>query len=261
MKIEILGCYGGVDPKHNPVTFLLDDRYLLDAGTIVKELNIERQKNIEALFITHCHLDHIKDLCFLADNLILTGNPQGTIRVYGIEPVLQMLKKYVMNNKIWPDFFEIKGTKGENILKLVPLTIGNKVPFGKGFKIEAVKTCHSCDSSGFIIEKKGVQIVYTGDTGPCPDLWEKLSKLKNLKAVFIEISFPNKLKELAKITGHLTAELFFSEIQYLKNYQKINFYIFHIKPHFIKQIKKEIKALNLKNVHILKDGDVIEINE
>lgn len=44
MKIEVLGCYGGVDPKHNPVTFLINEKYLLDAGTIVKELDINRQK-------------------------------------------------------------------------------------------------------------------------------------------------------------------------------------------------------------------------
>lgn len=260
MKIEVLGCYGGVDPKHNPVTFLINEKYLLDAGTIVKELDINRQKNIESICITHCHLDHIKDLCFLADNLILIGNPNGTIKVYGIEPVLNMLKNYVMNNKIWPDFFEIKGAKGDNILKLVPINIGRKTKFGKELTIEAVQTCHSCDSSGFIIDDGTTSIVYTGDTGPCPALWQRISKIKNLKAVFIEISFPNHLKELAKITGHLTAELFLEEIKNLKNKEKINFYIFHIKPHFLKDIKKEIKALKMENVFILDDGDVIEIH-
>lgn len=260
MKIEVLGCYGGVDPKHNPVTFLINEKYLLDAGTIVKELNVTRQKNIESICITHCHLDHIKDLCFLADNLILTGNPNGTIKVYGIDPVLKMLKKYVMNNKIWPDFFEIKGEKGDNILKLVPINIGEKTKFGKGLNIEAVVTCHSCDSSGFIIDDGKKSIVYTGDTGPCPELWKRLSKIKNLKAVFIEISFPNYMNELATITGHLTAELFSKEISNLKNKDKINFYIFHIKPHFLKEIKKEIKGLKMDNVYILDDGDVIEID-
>jgi ribonuclease BN (tRNA processing enzyme) len=261
MRIKVLGCYGGVDPNHNPVTLLIDEKYLLDAGTIVKEISIEKQKNIESICITHCHLDHIKDLCFLSDNLILTGNPQGPIKVYGIEPVLTMLKRYIMNNKIWPDFFEIKGSKGDSVLKLVPVEMGKKYTFGENLFIEAVETCHSCDSSGFIIEKKGIQIVYTGDTGPCPSLWKRLNKLKHLKAVFIEISFPNKLKDLAKITGHLTAELFLSEIKQLKNLKNIKFYIFHIKPHFLKIIKKEIKALKLNNVYILKDGDVVEIDE
>lgn len=165
-----------------------------------------------------------------------------------------------MNNKIWPDFFEIKGAKGDNILKLVPINIGRKTKFGKELTIEAVQTCHSCDSSGFIIDDGTTSIVYTGDTGPCPALWQRISKIKNLKAVFIEISFPNHLKELAKITGHLTAELFLEEIKNLKNKEKINFYIFHIKPHFLKDIKKEIKALKMENVFILDDGDVIEIH-
>lgn len=259
MKIKVLGCFGGVDPRHNPVTFLIDDKYLLDAGTIVKELTLAQQNQIENICITHCHLDHVKDLCFLADNMILSGASQRTINVFGIEPVLAMLKKYIMNNKIWPDFFEIKGTQGKNILNLVPMKFGEKYSFGKNITIEAIKTCHSCKSSGFIISKNDKQIVYTGDTGPCPDLWKRLSKLKNLKGVFIEISFPNALKELALKTGHLTAELFLNEIKHLKNYEEINFYIFHIKPHFMKEIYKEIRKLNLPNVHILNDREVVEL--
>ncbi|MCX7769785.1 MAG: 3',5'-cyclic-nucleotide phosphodiesterase [Proteobacteria bacterium] len=260
MKIEVLGCYGGVDPKHNPVTLLVNEKYLLDAGTIVKELSLKRQENIESICITHCHLDHIKDLCFLADNMILSGNTKGSIKVFGIDPVLNMLKKYVMNNKIWPDFFEIRGTKGNHILKLVPVEIGEKTKFGGELNIEAVATCHSCDSSGFVINDGKKSIVYTGDTGPCPALWRRLSKIKDLKAVFIEISFPNKMRELAKLTGHLTPELFAEELKALKNSERIDFYIFHIKPQFQKIIKREINKLNMKNVHILNDGDVIEID-
>lgn len=257
MEIEVLGCYGGVDPKHNPVTFFLDNRYLLDGGSIVKELSLERQQKVQAVFITHCHLDHIKDLCFLADNLVLLG--KGPVNVYGLSDVLDMLKKYVMNNKIWPDFFEIKGKKGKSILNLMPVSDGLRISLNRTYTIELVRTDHSCDSSAYIIGKNGKYIAYSGDTGPTDRLWQRINEIPNLKTVFIEISFPSRLEELAKTTGHLTPQLFSKELKKLKNPEKIKFYIFHIKPPLLQEIKKELDELNLDNVSILDDGDIIHI--
>lgn len=257
MEIEVLGCFGGVDTKHNPVTFLVDGKYLLDGGSIVKELSLERQQKIQGVFITHCHLDHIKDLCFLADNLVLLG--KGPVNVYGLSEVLDMLKKYVMNNKIWPDFFEIKSKKGESILNLMPISAGLKVSLNRTYTIELVKTDHSCESSAYILGKNNKYIAYSGDTGPTERLWQKINENPNVKAVFIEISFPNRMKDLAILTGHLTPELFVKETKKLKNPEKVKFYIFHMKPPLLDEIKKEICNLNMENVTVLDDGDILRI--
>ncbi len=257
MEIEVLGCYGGVDIKHNPVTFLLDGRYLLDGGSVVKELSLERQQKIQGVFITHCHLDHIKDLCFLADNLVLLG--KGPVNVYGLGEVLDMLKRYVMNNKIWPDFFEIKSKKGNSILNLMAVSAGLKLSLNRTYTVELVKTSHSCESSGYIIGKNNKHIVYTGDTGPTEKLWERVNEIPTVKAVFIEISFPNRLRDLAITTGHLTPELFLAELKKIKNAEKIKFYIFHMKPPLLEEIKKEINEINMKNIVVLDDGDILHI--
>lgn len=256
MLIEVLGCYGGVDPKHNPVTFLLDNKILLDAGSIVSVLPIERQKKIQTIFITHSHLDHIKDLCFLADNFVMMG--KGPVNVYGIPEVLDMLKKYVMNNKIWPDFFEIKGNKGKKILSLNPIEKGKVISINGGYTVEAIETNHSIDSSGYIIGKNGKYFVYTGDTGPCPALWERLNSIHNLKAVFIEVSFPSTHRELAIVTGHLTPKLLIEELENLKS-KNTKIYIFHIKPTFLEQIKTEFCNLNNKKIIFLEDGKKVKI--
>lgn len=257
MEIEVLGCFGGVDIKHNPVTFLVDGKYLLDGGSIVKELSLERQQKIQGVFITHCHLDHIKDLCFLADNLVLLG--KGPVNVYGLSEVLDMLKKYVMNNKIWPDFFEIKSKKGDSILNLMPVSTGLKVSLNRTYTIELVKTDHSCESAAYILGKNNKYIAYTGDTGPTERLWQRINEIPNVKAVFIEISFPNRMRELALVTGHLTPELFIEETKKLRNSEKIKFYIFHMKPPLLDEIKKEICCLNMDNVVVLDDGDILRI--
>ncbi len=256
MQLEVLGCYGGVDPKHNSVTFLLDNKILLDAGTIVSPLTLERQKKIQAIFITHSHLDHIKDLCFLADNFVMME--KGPITVYGIPEVLDMIKKYVMNNKIWPDFFEIKGKKGKKVLSLYPIQIGKQIRINGGYTFEAVKTNHSIDSSGYIVGKNGRYFVYTGDTGPCPELIERLNSIDNLKALFIEVSLPSDKEKLALITGHMTPALLMDNLKLLKN-KKVKIYIFHIKPPFIEQIKQEFCGLKNNNIILLEDGKKIKI--
>lgn len=257
MEIEVLGCFGGVDVKHNPVTFLVDGKYLLDGGSIVKELSLERQQKIQGIFITHSHLDHIKDICFLADNLILMG--KGPVNVYGLSEVLLMLKKYVMNNKIWPDFFEIKGKKGENILNLMPIATGLRVELNRTYTVELVKTDHSCESAAYILGKNGKYIVYTGDTGPTNVLWSRINEISNVKAIFVEISFPSRMRDLAITTGHLTPALFLEEVKKIKNAHKIKFYIFHMKPPFLEEIKKEIDGFSMENVTILDDGDILHI--
>lgn len=256
MLIEVLGCFGGVDPKHNPVTLLLDDKILLDAGSIVSVLPLNRQKKIQSIFITHSHLDHIKDLCFLADNFIMMG--KGPVNVYGVPEVLDMIKKYVMNNKIWPDFFEIKGTKGKKVLSLNPIEKGKIVKINDKYTVEAIDTNHSIDSSGYLIGNGDKYFAYTGDTGPCPALWERLNNVKNLKALFIEVSFPSQNKDLALITGHLTPSLLIDELKNLKH-KNTKIYIFHIKPTFMEKIKDEFCQIRNKKIFLLEDGQKIKI--
>ncbi len=256
MQIEVLGCFGGVDPKHNPVTLMLDEKILLDAGSVVSILPLERQKKINSILLTHSHLDHIKDLCFLADNFVMMG--KGPINVYGTKEVLDMLKKNVMNNKIWPDFFEIKGKKGKTVLTLNPIEKGDVVTINGKYTVEALQTNHSVSSSGYLIGCGDKYIAYTGDTGPCPALWKRLNDVKNLKALFIETSFPSQNKELALITGHLTPSLLMSELENFNN-KKTKIYIFHIKPPFLEQIKAEFCQLQNKSIYILDDGHKIRI--
>ena len=51
---------------HSPTSIQLNDRIIIDAGNIMS-LG-EEAKNIDFIFLTHSHLDHICDIPFLIDN-------------------------------------------------------------------------------------------------------------------------------------------------------------------------------------------------
>lgn len=253
MRVKVIGSSGGEYPGHNPPAFLIDDRMLLDAGTIGASLNESSQWKIRNILITHAHLDHIKGIPFLADNL-LVRNKDHSVNVISISSVLMALKKNLLNNRIWPDFTIISAASR-------PVLILKAIFPGKPFKINsytitAYKVNHSVHAVGYIIEDgKGKRLLYTGDTGPTDAIWEAA---KDIRYAIIEVSFPNRLKAMAIKTGHLTPELLTKEVKKMdRPPEKI--LVTHPKPLYLEQIKNEIENLSLNNIKILKDGETYEI--
>ncbi|MEW6067884.1 MAG: 3',5'-cyclic-nucleotide phosphodiesterase [Nitrospirota bacterium] len=247
MKLKVIGSSGGESPGHNPPAFLIDGSMLLDAGTIGAFLNEASQWKIHNILITHAHLDHIKGIPFLADNLVIR-NKKHSVRVISISRVLMALKKNLLNNRIWPDF-TIISTASEPVLLLKPISPGK--PFEiNGYTITAYNVNHSVPAVGYIIEdRKGRRLLYTGDTGPTDAIWKAA---RRINCAIIEVSFPNKLKAMAIKSGHLTASLLMEEVKKMKSLPE-KILVTHPKPLYLEQIRKEVKNLPLK-ISILKDG-------
>ena len=70
MKVRILGCSGGIGGRHLRTTsMLVDNDILIDAGTGVTDLSIAELAQIDHVFLTHSHLDHIASLPLLIDTV------------------------------------------------------------------------------------------------------------------------------------------------------------------------------------------------
>ncbi|MCS7203924.1 MAG: 3',5'-cyclic-nucleotide phosphodiesterase [Thermodesulfovibrio sp.] len=253
MKIKVLGASGSDLPKHNLSSFLLDGTILFDAGGVTSCLSFKAQQRIEHIFITHAHLDHIRDIPFVADNIILSGKLKQ-INIFSIREVIEDIKSHLLNYKLWPDFTVIPNTQ-ESILKL-NIIEEEKTIAVNGYEITAYRMNHTVPSVGYLVEAKGKRFFYTGDTSSAPDTWKKLAE-KKLDALIVEISFPDSMKEIALKTGHLTAQLFFEDLK-LFNYFPKRIYITHVKPFYKSQIKKDLKNVGQK-VKILNGGEVIRI--
>jgi phosphopantetheine adenylyltransferase len=63
---------------------------------------------------------------------------------------------------------------------------------------------------------------------------------------------------MALISGHLTPELLRLELDKMV-IMPDTIYITHAKPVHKKRVHEELKKLNIRNIKILKDGDVHEI--
>src|SRR5512141_2887938 len=103
MRIKVLGCSGAEYPGSNAPAFLLDDEILFDAGTLASVLREKQQMRIRTIFVTHAHLDHIRGIPFLADNIVM-ARKRRRVTVCSIPSVVATIQKHLFNSAVWPDF-------------------------------------------------------------------------------------------------------------------------------------------------------------
>ena len=255
MKVRVLGCSAVELPNANLTSFLIDGHLLLDAGTIGTALNENEQWKIKNVLITHAHLDHIKDIPFFADNISMNNKKQN-VTLMSIPEVIQALKNNLFNDIVWPDFTKIPSTKNP-IIKLKNIHL--EKPFKiNSYKITAYGVNHTVPSVGYLIEdKKGKRLLYMGDSGPSDTIWYSLNN-KRIQVLIIEVSLPNKSRDMAIKTGHLTPKLLASELKKIAVLPE-RIYITHCKPKYRDNVVEELKNLKINNIKALKDGDIFEL--
>jgi cAMP phosphodiesterase len=151
MKVKILGCSGSETMGHNPPGFLVNDVMMLDAGTITAALTIDAQSKISDILISHTHIDHIKSILFLADNII--GRIRKPVNIRAIPEVIDAIRTHLMNNIIWPDFTVIPTAKNP-VMKYVPMEVGKTVSVA-GLKVKAIPMNHPVPAVGFLVMTGG----------------------------------------------------------------------------------------------------------
>jgi len=253
MRIHVLGCAGAEMPNHNMAGFLVDHTVLLDAGTIGLALDFNEQMAIQDIFITHSHLDHIKAIPFFADNIVIK-NENHTVSLYSSDEIVEILKKNLFNDLVWPDFSLIP-TSESPVINFVSME-NEKAVYLEKHRVTAFEVQHTTPAVGFLVESdQGKKIVYTGDTGPTEAIW-KVCEKQTLDAVIIEVSLPNRMTEIALRTGHLTPKLLGEEILKMRK-TPLRFFITHSKPYFMEEIFDDLSQIDRDSIEILRDGQVI----
>jgi len=250
MKVKVLGCSGSEVIGHMPPGFLVNDAIMLDAGTITAALSIGALRKITDILISHPHLDHIKSLMFLADNIM--GRTKKPVNIRTIPKVIDAIRKHVMNNIIWPDFTRIP-TARNPVFAYKPMRSGEPVKIN-GLTVKAIPMNHPVPTVGFLADDGKSSILYSADTGPNEGLWKEAAQASNLKAIIVDTSFPNSLVRIAEESGHLTPAQLHNDLARASVDNGVPIYIYHIKPVHEKKVINELRALGRKNVKILQEG-------
>ncbi len=258
--VKVLGSSGNKTRYNGTTSFQIYSDVLIDAGNVISPLG-EKTAEINHIFITHSHSDHINDLPFIIESFFEYRKEPLTI--YASKETIKTLKQHTFNDKIWPDFTKI------NILNtdrksLVFKEIKENETINLGaLSITSFSANHIAGAYGFMVIKDFTTgYLISGDTYKNPNLWKLLNKHKEIKSVIIECSFPSSMEKLAQESKHYTPKVLREEIdKYLKR-DDIQFFIYHIKSIYYKKIKKEIYELNILSSggKILEQGDVIHID-
>lgn len=253
MKIRVLGCFGSRVPGRFTSSLLIDNRLLLDAGTIASSMTLEEQARIDDILLTHAHLDHMVDLAFLADNVM--SQRTTPIRVWAPEPVLDAVRQHLFNDYIWPDFTQIPSPE-RPVLTLNPLPAEGSVMIS-GYTVNFAQTNHTVYTVGYCLSTKDGSLFYSGDTSTTEAIWEMAANCTDMQIAFIEASFPNRLEKLAKLSGHLTPDMLKVELNKFGD-RKVPIKVFHMKPQFLEDLQAELAALNDNRLQVLDGGEVFE---
>jgi ribonuclease BN (tRNA processing enzyme) len=237
MKLKVLGCSGGIGGRHLRTTALqLDHDILIDCGTGVGDLALAELAQIDHVFLTHSHFDHIACLPLILDSV---GEMRtAPVVVHATAAVIEILKNHVFNWSIWPDFTQVPSV-ARPFLRFEEIRVGVTLDLA-GRRITPVPASHVVPSNGFQIDSGSASIVFTGDTGPCPALWQAINRIDNLRMVIVESAFSNQERELARKSKHLCPTLLAEELALLQRPAEI--YITHLKPGQIELGMQEIES-------------------
>ncbi|MBD3842179.1 MAG: 3',5'-cyclic-nucleotide phosphodiesterase [Campylobacterales bacterium] len=255
-SIKILGAYGGKSTNMQLTSLQLSKEVVLDAGNILEGLG-NGIRNINHVFISHAHLDHINDIGFLIDSTF--ENRTEPLKVYGRTKTLDAIEKNIFNWDIWPDFTKINliGSDLKSV-EFVPFELGDTIEVD-GCIIKAIPNNHTPSSNGFVIEKENRAILFSSDTYCCDSIWEEINTNPKIKAVIIDVSFPSRMAQLAFDSKHLTPLLLKEELKKLQR-DDITVHINHIKPTYKTEVVIEVikEDLLLNGGLILEAQDVVE---
>ncbi|HEX6187954.1 MAG TPA: hypothetical protein VFZ40_07730, partial [Pyrinomonadaceae bacterium] len=110
---------------------------------------------------------------------------------------------------------------------------------------------------GLLVADGRSTVLFSSDTAETDELWKVANRAPRLDALLIEASFPNAMRELARVSKHLTPETMAQELRKL-DHNGIDILAVHVKPAYRAQVIEEIKALGIEKLSVMEAGRVYE---
>src|SRR5262249_39144853 len=157
---------------------------------------------------------------------------------------------------IWPDFEKIQLSRGNGpAIEFRVMELGKTISID-GVNVTPVFVNHLVPTAGLVIQEGEVAVAFTSDTYITDEIWDVARKNEHLKAVFVDVSFPNEFDELAAASKHLTPRLLASELEKLG--RDVEVYAIHIKPANRDEV---IRQLGLLKNPMISIGEINRVYE
>lgn len=255
MRIQLLpstfDAQGVATLEQRLTCFLIDDCVAVDAGSIAIALTNEQRSTVKDVIVTHPHLDHIASLPIFIDDLYNTL--QEPMRIHATEEVIGLLERDVFNWNVYPRFSDLKNDYGP-VMEYVPIPIGT--PFSVAhLNVVAVPVNHIVPTIGLIVSDGQKSVAFSSDTAETDEFWKIVNEMKELDALLIETSFPDRMAKLAEVSRHFTPASLGQELKKL-NHNGMDIMAVHLKPTYRDEIIEELKALNIPKLSVMEPGKV-----
>jgi cAMP phosphodiesterase len=247
VRVRLLPSTAGRDSQYQSLTsYLINDRVAIDGGSLGFALVPDEMGKIRHIVVTHAHSDHTASLpIYVAEAYTVLTKP---ILIYGTTEVVSALRDYIFNDQIWPDFEKILLPDGSGPTIEFRVIEHYETTFIAGLAVTAVPVNHVVPTVGLIVEEDGVAVAFTSDTYETDEIWEAANRTERLKAIFVDVSYPDELEELAAASKHLTPALLASELKKLD--RKVEIYAVHIKPTNRDDVIRQIGLLDGAQVSV-----------
>jgi cAMP phosphodiesterase len=251
LKVRLLPSCTALDPQRQLLTsFLVDDSVAIDAGSLAFALTPEEMHRIRHILISHAHADHTASLpIFMSEVFPALTAP---IIVHATPHVIDALRRFIFNGDIWPDFSQIPLLNGRGpALDFRPLEPGTPVRLGN-LKVTPIRVNHLVPTVGFVVESQQAGCAITSDTYVTDEIWDAANRSECIKAIFVDVSYPNEMEDLAVASRHFTPRSLASDLKKLG--RDIPICVVHIKPAYREAVIRQLAELTDPRVSVVEIG-------
>ncbi|MFW6056459.1 MAG: MBL fold metallo-hydrolase [Chloroflexota bacterium] len=209
MRIRILGAHNLESRDTRCTSLLIDNRLAIDAGSLTSSLSFDEQTRLDALVITHKHMDHVRDLPGIG---LALRTRRKSLPVYMTRQTEEAVTGHLLNGVLYPRLYET--SEGTPPLDLRTMSIGASFEVGS-FTVLPLPATHVDGTAGLLIRESGGNSFYfTSDTGPFHD--QIRADIKNVHAIVTDITMSNVHEAMAIEAGHMTPGLLEHEMVLLQ---------------------------------------------
>ena len=207
------------------------------------------QGAVQHVLLTHAHIDHIASLGPLIDN---TRQPTDEpLIIHCSESVGESLRRHYFNDVLWPDLLNLPSS-AQPYARLSIFRPGHWFSVAE-FKVLPIEVNHTVPCVGFFIRDDKATVLLSGDTGVTDEIWRHARRCESLKAVILEVAFPNELQAHAQVAMHLTPNDFGRELTKLAD-QSVRLFAVHLKAQHQQSVEQELEELGLARLERLEPG-------